>query len=92
MTIKKLMYLTSIVTVLAMLTLFSFFYLTTYNSEKNVKELVDNKIKILSLLEEMKADIMQMTASIRNVIINPRDEKSKKNYHDYYQKFIKANE
>lgn len=92
MTIKKLMYLTSIVTVVSMLTLFSFFFLTTSNSEKNVKELVDNKIKTLNLLEEMKADIMQMTASIRNVIINPKDEKSKKNYHEYYQKFIKANE
>lgn len=92
MTIKKLIFLTSISTVIAMLTLFSFFYLTTVSSEKNVKDLVDNKIKILSLLEEMKADIMQMTASIRNVIINPNDEKSKKNYYEYYQKFIKANE
>ncbi len=92
MTVKKLLYLTSIVTVVSMLTLFSFFFLTTSDSEKNVRELVDNKIKMLSLLEEMRANVMQMTASIRNVIINPQDEKSKKNYNEYYQKFIKANE
>lgn len=92
MTIKKLIYLSSIVTVVSMLTLFFVFFLTTSDSEKNVRELVNNKIRVLSLLEEMKSNVIQMTASIRNVIINPQDERSKKNYHEFYQKFIKANE
>lgn len=92
MTIKKSVYLTSAVTVISMVVLLTFFYISTYITDRSVTNLVDNKMKILSLLEESKSDAMQMVASIRNVIINPKDEGSKKNYQSYYQKFVKTNE
>lgn len=92
MTIKKSIYITSTITIISMIVLLVVFYITTYITDRNIANLVDNKMKILSLLEETKSDAMQMVASIRNVIINPKDEGSKKNYQSYYQKFVKVNE
>lgn len=92
MTVKKSIYITATVTITSMLLLMTVFIITAHINNRNITNLVDKKVRTLSLLEEAKSDLMQMVASIRNVIINPKDENSKKNYQNYYQKFLSINE
>lgn len=92
MTVKKSIYITATVTITSMLLLMTVFIITAHINNRNITNLVDKKVRTLSLLEEAKSDLMQMVTSIRNVIINPKDENSKKNYQNYYQKFLSINE
>lgn len=92
MTVKKSIYITATVTITSMLLLMTVFMITAHINNRNITNLVDKKVRTLSLLEEAKSDLMQMVASIRNVIINPKDENSKKNYQNYYQKFLSVYE
>ncbi|MDI6715226.1 MAG: methyl-accepting chemotaxis protein [Thermodesulfovibrio sp.] len=89
MTIKRLLHLTNAVSIITLLGLFLLFYFTEKNSENTIKELVDREMKILFSLQELKTNATQMVASIRNVILNPKDEKSKQNAVKYFDEALK---
>ncbi|MCX7914478.1 MAG: hypothetical protein N2511_07830 [Thermodesulfovibrionales bacterium] len=90
MSIERLMYIISFVVVLGMVLLFSFFYYLKKTQRTRVEELVEKRIEFLILLEEMRANGLQMMAALRKVILTSEDEKAKRNYHEYFDKFFKV--
>jgi len=89
MTIKRLLHLTNAVSIITLLGLFLLFYFTQSSSENTIKELVDREMNTLFSLQELKTNATQVIASIRNVIINPKDEKSKQNAVKYFDEALK---
>ncbi|WP_353684602.1 MCP four helix bundle domain-containing protein [Thermodesulfovibrio sp. 3907-1M] len=89
MTIMRLIHLVNAVTVITLLGLFVLFYFTEKSSENTIREIIERDFKLFSSLQEIKTDATQMIASVRNVIINPKDEKSKQNAIKYHEEALK---
>ena len=92
MSIKKLLFVTGIVNVLALAIVLAFFvnYVTVTNNQ--LDKLINVEQALLLNLNEMYAQGLQTGQATRNIILNPQDESAKKNDTKANEDFLKANE
>lgn len=92
MSIKKLLFIVGIANAIVLGGILALFIAHNGKVKARTEKMINIDQALLLNLNDMYAQGLQTGQATRNVLINPKDEKAKKNYKKAHEDFIKAND